>query len=374
MFESKLASNGSRSKDVVQERRVKRVCKHFDAMSSPRFVVYVLLFLLAGLLPASAHAYITCNNQSGAGQVLAAGSISVPANTAVGTTVSTLAPVTYTLQCTFVNSAPITTSGTNIATFSTTAALANGTDVYATGIAGLGVRYIFNSSACNASNVVMINGAASVTCSFSGPVGGPYMPAQISVTAQLVVTGPIQGGVSRLTTVPLVAIGFKLSDSPANWGQPNLYTGSATGTLTQATCSVTQRDVAVSLPNVSTGALASSVGAIAGSKAFSLSFSCATGAKVFITVSDNVNPANQGNTLKLTADSTAQGIGVQILNGGLPVSFGPESATVGNTNQWLIGDSPNGPLQVPLTARYISIGKVAAGTIKALATFTMSYQ
>jgi hypothetical protein len=34
---------------------------------------------------------------------------------------------------------------------------------------------------------------------------------------------------------------------------------------------------------------------------------------------------------------------------------------VGNTNQWTIGHSPNGPLQVPLTARYIRTGTVTAG-------------
>jgi type 1 fimbria pilin len=95
---------------------------------------------------------------------------------------------------------------------------------------------------------------------------------------------------------------------------------------------------------------------------------------VLITLTDNVNPANQSNALQPTADSTAQGIGVQILRGGLPISFGPDSAAVGNTNQWTIGNSPNGPLQVPLTARYVSTGRVAAGTVKALCTFTMSYQ
>jgi type 1 fimbria pilin len=40
----------------------------------------------------------------------------------------------------------------------------------------------------------------------------------------------------------------------------------------------------------------------------------------------------------------------------------------------LIGDSPNGPLQVPMTARYVRIGDVSPGTVRAMATFTMSYQ
>jgi type 1 fimbria pilin len=137
---------------------------------------------------------------------------------------------------------------------------------------------------------------------------------------------------------------------------------------------VTQASVAVTLPTVSTGAFSSRVGSIAGSQPFSLSFNCSAGAKVSITLTDNVYPANRSDTLQLTADSTAKGIGIQVLRNGSPVLFGADSAAAGNTNQWLIGDSPNGTLQLPLTARYVSTAPVSAGTVKALATFTMSYQ
>jgi len=116
-----------------------------------------------------------------------------------------------------------------------------------------------------------------------------------------------------------------------------------TGSLIQATCSVTQSNVDVALPDINAAALTSGVGATVGPQAFSLRFNCAAGTKVLITLTDNVNPTNWVNTLKLTADSTAQGVGVQILNSGSPVSFGPDSAVVGNTNQWTIGHSPNGP-------------------------------
>ncbi|RFU48728.1 fimbrial protein [Paraburkholderia sp. DHOC27] len=339
------------------------------------FLRYALV-LFGGLMSLSAHAKIECYSLSGYNQVLAVGSISVPANATVGTVVTTLAPITYSEQCRFVNGSPnpTETTGTNTANFSTTSPLGFGTDVYQTAVPGLGIRYIFNSSQCSATNVTMTNGTAAVPCVFNGPVGGAFMPASMTVTAQLVVTGHIQGGISTLNTAPEVMITFVNSDSPTAWGQGWLYTGNATGTITQATCSVNQQGVAVSLPGVGTGALSSGVGATAGATSFSLSFSCSPGAKVYITLTDNVNPANQSNTLKLTADSTAQGVGVQVLNSGSPVSFGPDSSTVGNKNQWLIGSSPSGPLQVPLVARYISTGKVSAGTVRALATFTMAYQ
>lgn len=254
-------------------------------------------------------------------------------------------------------------------------ALASGfSDVYQTNVPGLGVRYTFNSSACGAANVILTGSSTRLTCPISTPNMSTYAYAPGTVTVTAIVTGAIKGGVSSASAGPVVQVNYVTSDAPKSWPQTNLTSGSVTGNITQATCSVTQGNVAVQLPGVGTGALSSSVGDIAGSQAFALSFSCAAGAKVLITLTDSVNPANRGNTLQLTADSTARGVGVQVLNGGVPVSFGPDSATVGNTNQWLIGASPDGPLQVPLTARYISTGTVAAGTIKALATFTMSYQ
>jgi type 1 fimbria pilin len=117
------------------------------------------------------------------------------------------------------------------------------------------------------------------------------------------------------------------------------------GTISDSTCSV---NGAAS----GTRAFSAGVGTVAAPQAFSLLFECATGAKASITLTDNVNPANRSSALQLTANSTAKGIGIEVLNSaGTPVLFGPHSAAPGNTNQWLIGDSPNGPLQVPLTTR-----------------------
>lgn len=374
MFQSRLTWGGSYSTTAYQEQPIGLVRNSDGRSPSMRFFVCALLLLITGLLPPSARAEVTCNNQSGSNQFLIAGTVSVPANAAVGTTVSTLAPITYTMQCYFINAGQKNTSATNTARFTTTAALAFGADVYSTGVPGLGVRYIFNSSACKASNVVLTNGNASIACFFTGPLGGPYMPAAITVTAQLVVTGTIRAGVSNLTTSPVVAITFVTSDNPGTlWPQGNLYTGSAAGTIMQSTCSVNQSKVSVPLATANTRAFPS-VGSVFGPQSFALSLACASGARVFITLTDSVNPANRTNTLALTADSTAKGIGVQILNASGPVSYGADSATPGNTNQWPIGNSPNGQLQVPLTARYISIGSVSAGTAKALVTFTLSYQ
>ncbi|WP_211606477.1 fimbrial protein [Paraburkholderia nemoris] len=375
MFESKLVK--SCFGDTHQ--RPIRVRKSRDESSLTRFFVHAALVLLTGLFSVSAHAYISCKNGSGVQQTLIAGSLSVGANAAPGTTVGTLAPITYTMQCMFVNDTPYNTSDSSRVVFGTNAARVYGADVYATGIEGLGVRYIFNSSACNATNVTMTkgtkyNGEASVSCPFSGPLGGPYQQAAITVTAQLVVTGAIKAGASQLTAAPSVTIDF-YSSNGGPWGQPSLYTGAATGTLTGVTCSVNNSQIPIALPDVKVSDFSSGVGSVAGPKEGVLSLTCQSGVKVWITLTDNVQPSNRTNTLQLTGDSTAKGIGIQVLNPtGSPVLFGADSAASGNQNQWLIGDSPNGTLPVPLTAQYIRTGTVSGGSVKALATFTMSYQ
>jgi type 1 fimbria pilin len=73
---------------------------------------------------------------------------------------------------------------------------------------------------------------------------------------------------------------------------------------------------------------------------------------------------------------------LRILNSAGPVAFGPDSAAAGTTHQWFLGasSSVNG---VPLTVQYYrddtnpagtAAATLSAGSVHALATFTMSYQ
>jgi type 1 fimbria pilin len=342
-----------------------------------RLVRIALTLLLIGLAPLTARAGLTCNTGN-LNKVFAAGTIAIASNTPVGATAATLAPSAFQFSCRFLStlSPGNDTSATLYADFKTAAPLVAGySDVYQTGIAGLGVRYTLNSSECNASNVVLSNGSIRLNCPFAGNVDGPYMPANLTVTASLIMTSAIAPGASSLTSVPAVTIGFGTSDQGGYWSQNPLYTGSATGVLVHSTCSVNSSAVDVNLPQVNTGAFSSGVGAVAGAQAFSLSLTCSSGATVLITLTDAANPANRSTTLQLASGSSAQGVGVQLLNsGGTPAAYGADSATPGNTNQWTVGASPNGSLQIPMTARYVRTGAVSAGSVKALATFTMSYQ
>lgn len=339
-----------------------------------RRVIRLLLFAFVGLAATPAYADLSCG-VTGITLTIAAGVISIPANAAVGTTVLTLAPSPLKLNCILFTG--LGTSGTLISNLSTVTAPASGfDDVYPTSVAGLGVRYTFAADPnCSPPTPTMKNKAIAIPCLITGPADSKtQIYTNMTVSPSLVVTSAVKPGASTLTSVPLVNFTYTLKEASGSWSQGSLYTGAASGSLSVATCSVQTPANAITLPNVATRSLAS-VGATAGSQAFGLKFACASGAQVSIVITDAVDPTNRSNVLKLGAESTAKGIGVQILkNGSTPVLFGPDAVGQSVQNQWLIGASPNGLLELPLSAQYIRTGNLSAGSIKALATFTMSYQ
>ncbi|WP_414693365.1 fimbrial protein [Paraburkholderia madseniana] len=90
---------------------------------------------------------------------------------------------------------------------------------------------------------------------------------------------------------------------------------------------------------------------------------------------DASNVSNTSSTLSLTPDSTAKGVGLQILNGTTPIAYGPDSPVAGKMNQWSAGMAAGGTMNIRLTALYIrTTVPLTPGTIKGVATFTMAYQ
>lgn len=141
-------------------------------------------------------------------------------------------------------------------------------------------------------------------------------------------------------------------------------------------CTVTTPSPNVPLGTIRARAL-TGIGSTTGETPFPITLNCPkTGSRVSITLTDNANPANRSTALSLKSGSTASGVALQVLNAeGTPVAFGPDSSAPGNTNQWLAGTSSGGPMTIPLTVRYLQTANpVKAGTVNAVATFTMSYQ
>ncbi|WP_321959006.1 fimbrial protein [Burkholderia cenocepacia] len=124
------------------------------------------------------------------------------------------------------------------------------------------------------------------------------------------------------------------------------------------------------------------VGSTSNASVFDISLSCSggnagTATNAYVTLTDATDAKNTSTTLSLSNDSTASGVGLQVLNAGKPLGFGPDSAAVGNTNQWFAGTVKQGQaaLKIPLSARYVQTGPtVTEGVANARATFTLSYQ
>ncbi|WP_425497095.1 fimbrial protein [Paraburkholderia humisilvae] len=133
--------------------------------------------------------------------------------------------------------------------------------------------------------------------------------------------------------------------------------------------------ISVSLPAMSSSVF-QRVGSTAGAQTTSINLNCPSSTiRVFITLTDSTTPSNTSTTLSLKPGSTAQGVGLQILNAGNPVSFGPDSPSAGTTNQWLAGVSNGGVMSIPLVIQYVQTESlVRPGTVNGVATFTMSYQ
>jgi type 1 fimbria pilin len=158
----------------------------------------------------------------------------------------------------------------------------------------------------------------------------------------------------------------------ANGSQLAVSNFAAIATLATASCSVATPSVAVTLPTVFPGNLATGS---AWNTLFNLSVSCPSGINVNVTLADASDPSNRSTTLGLASGSSATGVGLRILRGSIPVAFGPDSAVAGNTNQWLAGTATGGVMNIPLTVQYVrTSGEWTPGTVKGLATFTMSYQ
>ncbi|KGC05957.1 fimbrial family protein [Burkholderia multivorans] len=151
------------------------------------------------------------------------------------------------------------------------------------------------------------------------------------------------------------------------------HNGPITITALPQSCRATFPDTPVQLDSVQTSRLPTP-GSTAGDRPFNVGLSCSPGTNVHVTLTDLSNPGNTSDQLTLAPGSTASGVRLRLLRpGGVPVSFGPDSSSAGNLNQWYLGPSGS-TTGISLTAQYISTGQVKAGSVKGLASFTLSYQ
>ncbi|KVX92396.1 fimbrial protein [Burkholderia ubonensis] len=187
-------------------------------------------------------------------------------------------------------------------------------------------------------------------------------------------------------TGPITAGGILSGELAGSWVQNGAFQyASYRGTIPiqplVPTCRVTTPSIAVSLGKVMTRTL-TGVGTTTDTRPFNIQLRCSGGAsgattRMYTTLTDASHPANASSVLSLGADSTASGVGIQVLRGdnNALISYGPDSSQAGNPNQWFVGQFGNVDVTIPLKARYVQTASdVKAGTANGRATFTMSYQ
>ncbi|WP_159880611.1 fimbrial protein [Aquitalea denitrificans] len=144
--------------------------------------------------------------------------------------------------------------------------------------------------------------------------------------------------------------------------------------MTIPTCALKSASITnINLPTLSIVSLPSQ-GSRAGNTPFNIIVNCPSLTKLNITFTDNNKIGQTTNILTPAATSTAKGVGIQLQYNGNIISFGPDSADPGTTNQILLNSNLIGTQTFPFTASYIRTGTVTPGSLTATSTFTLSYQ
>lgn len=329
----------------------------------------MLLFLMLLVLAQAASAAVTCSLNGGTSFTFSGlpSTLTLSTTPAVGTALTSWntigSAVTYTCnnnQIYWDAVANLTSSGQTYTESGLTYT------IYQTGIQGVGVVLRGNNTKTSiplTNSIQRIDGMNNNT------------QLGTSLSARLVVTGTIAAGSYPGT---IAATTYIENAGSYSYSIP-YYLPGFTLILAPPTCSVSTTSLSVSLGAVPVSSFSGGIGSTSPEVPFNLAVNCGTGARtadIYVTLTDQTNTANRTDTLGLTADSTASGVGVQVLNGTTVISYGPDSSLVGNTNQWFAATSVNGGTRtIPLRARYVRNGpSVKPGSANARATFTMSYQ
>lgn len=121
------------------------------------------------------------------------------------------------------------------------------------------------------------------------------------------------------------------------------------------------------------------IGSLSSGKSVNVNLRCDSNVKLYATVSDQSNMSNRTNTVTLSSDSTAKGLGVQVFynNSVSPIILGPDDSSKGATNQFSLFKTTTAAdemVTLPFSFKYIRTGALSAGTANALVGITLSYQ
>lgn len=275
--------------------------------------------------------------------------ISVPANTPVGTVIASTGQVSPanppTIQCGsyvwgfWFPSAETMTYGV----VNSRGGYLTDNVTYQTGIAGVGYRITHPTAHLKPYPL----SSESVSTS------------EFSVTSglELVTTGPITSG--------SVLLAGKLGDWKWRDLIPETFRLANSITFTSPSCTIVTDPINVTLPLVTTSAF-TGVGSVSGKTPFQIQLACPTGTAVAKITMHTSNPGSQPGVVAPAGAGYAGGIGVRVLDGNSnPMVF--ETQTVVTP--------PNATTSIPYFAQYFQTAPTTtSGPVKATVTFDIFYQ
>lgn len=326
-----------------------------------RLLASLLAIVVAMALATPVRAAVRCNVAAATGLELV-GSFSVPANLPLYSPVDTSATANFSFYC----------HGASHGDHSATVRVRfadpgqvivdpNGGLIVPTTLPGVGLR-LTGSPMPQLDNA--IGGYVFGTTDGRGRTGGQVSG---SITAQLVKTGPVGTGTVAMNN-PLLHFDYVAHGQSSRPLTDMSISGSEHVDVYGCSVQAGSANLAVTLPTVGSGQF-NGVGAVAGDTPFHIALQCQSGTTVHIQFDANGrgDPNHQGVILPAAGDGDASGIGVQLLDGG------GDAVTFGHTQS--VGMAPDGPMSIPLRARYFQTGAtVGGGQVSATVTFTLTYQ
>lgn len=194
------------------------------------------------------------------------------------------------------------------------------------------------------------------------------------VELKYVITGQLRSGTYNLPLTRVATLTGYGSNNYRPILSAGLWVSPVSINVVANSCTVTSGgNQSITLPTVN-AAKFPLVGSVSTEHSdFSMSLSCPTRINLYATMTDVNQPNNRSGTLTV-ASGSAGGVGLVIYANGnsSPVSYGPDSSQLANTNQWYIGAGTS--FSVPFKVAYIRTGDMSSGNVSAAATITFSYQ
>lgn len=197
---------------------------------------------------------------------------------------------------------------------------------------------------------------------------------------RFVATKRLPSGITSIPSLNVMRHGFySPSNGQAYFGWGAITTSATTINVKSPPCKLVAPGT-IKLPLAESRYL-DKPGMTTGEAPFTIGLDCGIGdtnINVKYTFTDISDPANTTSTLGLTkGSSTASGLAIQVLEGGTPVSYGPDSSMIGTTNQRDFGTvtASGGQLSKSFIVRYLrTASPLVPGKVNAGMTITMSYQ